>query len=286
MSSDTKKKSTVLPIVLNFSAASISGVIDRFTVHGPNTIRVRMMSNGTPFGVTFGEYAKQIRIEGMSRYFNGIGPSLIEAAGHRGAKFGLLFSLTPYMPEGLHPVSKGMLGTVAIASLEMVVLSPLDLMKVRMQQTSSSLTVTPAQALLNSVKADGVTSIWKGCTSYGMRAVGFNVTALPVAFSLDQKLGIKKNEKSAKKFISGAVSGFVGSFSSNPFDVANSRIKADPTNPNYRSLISTVLHISKTEGATALMRGVFPKSIEKALSIGIVWASFPVIRSMFDTFDK
>ena len=68
----------------------------------------------------------------------GLPPSLLEAFFHRSIKFGTMDTIVGALPRDLGPVAKGLTATVGIAAVEMVFLSPVDVVKVQQQMNVAS----------------------------------------------------------------------------------------------------------------------------------------------------
>lgn len=80
--------------------------------------------------------------------------------------------------------------------------------------------------------------------------------------------GDKKQQSALKDLMLGAIAGFINVFSTTPFWVVNTRCRmrdvagtSDDVNKNYKSLVSGLQYVAKTEGIKGLWSGTIPSLI-------------------------
>jgi dicarboxylate transporter 10 len=138
---------------------------------------------------------------------------------------------------------------------------PLDLAKVRLQ-------IAPLpkpslfQMALSILKTDGFTGIYSGLSAGLLRQATYSLTRFGVYEYLKENYVPQEKTKSMAyllpiSMLSGAIGGMVG----NPSDIVNIRMQNDTGLPldkrrNYSHAIDGVVSIIKTEGTSALFRGL------------------------------
>lgn len=147
--------------------------------------------------------------------------------------------------------------------------NPADLCLIRLQSDS---TLPPDQrrgyknvgdAMVKIVKADGILGLWRGCGPTVVRAMVLNVGMLaPYDYTkglLKKYLGFQNERRT--NMAASAVSGFMASFVSLPFDYMKTKMQKmkplpDGTMP-YKGQIDAFTKTIKSEGILGLWRG-FP----------------------------
>ena len=82
-----------------------------------------------------------------------------------------------------------------------------------------------------------------------------------------------------KKFASGMLGGMLGVLVATPFDVVKSRMQnqLSGTAVQYRYAIPSLIHILRTEGPTAIYRGLGPRVVRLGPGGGIMIVAFDAV---------
>lgn len=158
-------------------------------------------------------------------------------------------------------------GTISSCSATTVI-QPMDTLKVRLQIASESRGINHAagntsviQTAKQMLTTEGIGAFYHGLGSALMRQVTYGTIRIGLYRYLaekDAKNGIPVTL--AKRFSYSLLSGGVGSFFGNPFDVVLVRFQSDHTLPeeqrrNYRGILDAFNRMLKEEGITSFWKG-------------------------------
>ncbi|KDN52207.1 mitochondrial carrier [Tilletiaria anomala UBC 951] len=195
-------------------------------------------------------------------------------------------------------------------ALSATLVTPLELVRTRLQASSSLSSSNSLGATLTSLRAqvtrDGVTVLWRGLGSTLWRDVPFSAIYFTGYEAMKRALtGGGLGEGNAKgqreefivAFVSGATSGTVAAIATHPFDLIKTRLQASAGNsdtgngtervaqlqaqrPQRNASARTVAilrHIYTMEGMPGLFRGLSPRVAKVAPACGVMIASFEVV---------
>nr|QFP92343.1 mitochondrial dicarboxylate transporter [Ogataea thermomethanolica (nom. inval.)]QGW56825.1 mitochondrial dicarboxylate transporter [Ogataea thermomethanolica (nom. inval.)] len=163
---------------------------------------------------------------------------------------------------------------------------PLDLAKVRLQTAK-----TPGDGLVSLafkiVKNEGILAAYAGLSASMLRQATYSTARFGVYEQLKEFISSKSQgtpstiELLGASMVAGAVGGLVG----NPADVVNIRMQNDNSLPkaerrNYKHAIDGVYRISRTEGITALFRGLSPNLVRGVLMTASQVVSYDVAKHL------
>ena len=148
------------------------------------------------------------------------------------------------------------------------VIQPIDTLKVRLQIAGESAGLGSTQAkpkmsvIANEILASqGMKGFYNGLTSALLRQVTYGTTRIGVyRYLVEQDNKHHRGVPLKKKIIYSLLSGTVGSFVGNPFDVVLVRIQADQTLPpekrrNYKGIWDAFTRMYTKEGVLSFWRG-------------------------------
>lgn len=234
--------------------------------------------------------SKIVKNEGPTRLYRGIAAPIVMEAPKRATKFAAndewgkiyrnVFGVTQ-MNQQLAVLT----GATAGATESFVVV-PFELVKIRMQDKSSS-HKSALGALKSIVKNEGVLSLYNGLEATLWRHIVWNAGYFGSIFQIRTLL--PKAETSSQKTLndltSGAIGGTIGTVLNTPFDVVKSRIqntvKVPGVVPKYNWTFPGVLTVYKEEGFAALYKGFLPKVMRLGPGGGILLVVFTTCMDFF-----
>ncbi|ODN79603.1 hypothetical protein L202_03548 [Cryptococcus amylolentus CBS 6039] len=158
----------------------------------------------------------------------------------------------------------------AAASMAACCTHPLDVMRVRMQ--TSTTRTTFVQAVKGVVKHDGIRGLYTGLTASIFRQMTYSVTRLGVYDLMKNQMSNngKKKLTTGDMVICASTAGALGGVAGNPADIILVRMVADPTKPlehqlHYRNAIHGLYKMVANEGPASLARGLAPNTIRATL---------------------
>ncbi|KAF4581133.1 Mitochondrial thiamine pyrophosphate carrier 1 [Ophiocordyceps camponoti-floridani] len=206
---------------------------------------------------------------------------------------------SPSRPQGtkLQVVSAG-----AIAGLvSRFVIAPLDVVKIRLQLQSSSLSdplghpqrQAPVHqgtvaTLRHIVRHEGLTALWKGnipaelmyvCYA-AVQFATYRSTTVLLQTALPARL-----PDAVESFVAGAAAGVAGTGLTYPLDLLRTRFAAQGQRRVYSSLRSAVLDIKTTEGWSGFFRGLGPACGQIVPFMGIFFVTYEGLRVRLAGFD-
>ncbi|WVQ83311.1 hypothetical protein IAT38_005450 [Cryptococcus sp. DSM 104549] len=147
---------------------------------------------------------------------------------------------------------------------------PLDVMRVRMQTSTSKTTFV--NAVRTVLAQDGVRGLYTGLTASVFRQMTYSVTRLGAYDMLKSTMsnGGTKKLTTGDMVICASTAGALGGLAGNPADIILVRMVADPTKPaaeqlRYRNALQGVYRMVHDEGAKSLFRGLAPNTVRAIL---------------------
>mmetsp|Transcript_53717 Transcript_53717/g.64788 ORF Transcript_53717/g.64788 Transcript_53717/m.64788 type:complete len:306 (+) Transcript_53717:193-1110(+) len=169
------------------------------------------------------------------------------------------------------------------ATFASCVIHPIDLAKVRMQlygQLNPGKPVPNFLSLLSSmVKADGITSIYKGVDAAIGRQMVYGTARIGLHRTFSEKLVQMNDGKPINFFVktlSGMASGSIAVCIGTPFDIALVRLQSDSMAPaherrNYKNVFDALVRTSSEEGIGALYKGLMPNVLRgMSMNVGML----------------
>ncbi|KAI0540756.1 mitochondrial carrier domain-containing protein [Xylaria digitata] len=177
------------------------------------------------------------------------------------------------------------------------VIAPLDVVKIRLQLQSHSLSDPlshkdlrgspiykgTVRTLQHIVKHEGITGLWKGNVPAEMMYVSYaavQFTAYRSMTMLLHRFFGKENPlpKAAESFISGAAAGATATATTYPLDLLRTRFAAQGNDRVYTSLRRAIWEIRRDEGIKGFFRGLTPGLAQIIPFMGIFFALYETVR--------
>lgn len=275
-----QKKETIADKIRPFIIGGLSGMVATCVVQPIDTVKVRIQISGE--GRTKGQVmntnplsvGKQILTEeGVASLYKGLDAGLVRQATYSTTRLGVysyLFERTK-REQGYVSFSQK-LGISSLAGfIGALVGTPADLALVRFQ---SDHTLPPAErrnyrhvgdAFSRIIKEEGVLALWKGSFPTILRALAMNIMMLTSNDEIKELLtkyrGQAKPDMSTVLTAS-AISGFLSSFVSLPFDNIKTKMQKQKKLPDgtlpYKSFMDCFNKTVAKEGVSGLWIGFFP----------------------------
>lgn len=189
-------------------------------------------------------------------------------------------------------------GTAGLVSR--MVIAPLDVIKIRFQlqfdpksTKSTSTATTPTtrfriyNQVINILKHEGVTALWKGNIPAEIMYVLYGATQFTTYRVVSNT--IKSMHPTIPdptlSFLSGAASGLAATTITYPFDLLRTRFAvqgAAGSNRVYKSLPYAISHIYKNEGLPGYFRGLIPALISVIPYMGLMFTSYNQVRRLLE----
>uniref|UniRef100_A0A0N5AFG9 Mitochondrial glutamate carrier 1 n=1 Tax=Syphacia muris TaxID=451379 RepID=A0A0N5AFG9_9BILA len=177
---------------------------------------------------------------------------------------------------------RGMLAGGGAGLCQIVVTTPMELLKIQMQDAgrtqkgSVSKKLTASALALQLLRQKGIAGLYKGLGSTIARDVTFSVMYFPL-FAYFDDLGPRSKDGSGDavfywSFLSGITAGAIASFSVTPLDVIKTRmqlIKRGAGEIQYRNIADAFIKILRQEGVKALFKGAACRMMVMAPLFGI-----------------
>jgi solute carrier family 25 citrate transporter 1 len=208
------------------------------------------------------------RVEGGRALYKGLFPFSF----HLVCKYGLRYGTYNFFQTRLN--SPMLAGAVAGATEAVLVVTPCEVIKTRLQQRGAIYTGT-IDCLWSTLKKDGFAALWRGVGPTIVRQTSNQAANFYTVHHINRNWFGKKNEKHVlpvwQTAVAGLLGGAVGPTLNHPFDVAKSRLMAKDS--SYRNTWHVLSDVSKTEGLRGLYRGFLPRIARVAPGQMITWVT-------------
>lgn len=277
MSSDQSHKFSMLPKIMNGGIAGIVGVSVVFPL---DLIKTRLQNQTIgPDGKKqslLDFMKKTYRAEGYFGMYKGSGVNILLIAPEKAIKLAandfFRYHLASSNGEPL-TTARGMLAGGLAGLFQLVVTTPMELLKIRMQEAGQVMTqakqagknvpkITATSLAKQLIKDRGFFGLYTGISATALRDVPFSISYFPLFAKLNS-LGPRKQDASGESvfywsFLSGFTSASISALAVTPFDVVKTRLQALKTGqgePHYTGVSDVIFKIYKYEGVKAFFKG-------------------------------
>ncbi|CAG5136352.1 unnamed protein product [Candidula unifasciata] len=244
------------------------------------------------FNGTFDAMAKIVRNEGLTSLWSGLPPTLVMAVpatvvyftSYEQIKFVLGYQ-DGVVSYSWKPMVAGAVARVWAASL----ISPIEMVRTKMQSTKINYSQVQ-QAVKETIRKNGVLSLWKGLGPTLLRDVPFSAmywTGYEVTKSYVLATKGHSDLTFYESFGAGALAGSVAALLTLPFDVIKTRRQIELGEEiigKLKGSTSTwkiIRNIYSTEGFRALFAGLPPRLLKVAPSCAIMISTFEYFKRLF-----
>ncbi|AAW42240.1 hypothetical protein CNBC4680 [Cryptococcus deneoformans B-3501A] len=275
-----------LPFIYTFASGAIAGCTELLLLYPLDVVKTRQQLDTGKQGANMVQVFKNIVAqEGPRRLYRGILPPLMLEAPKRAVKFAANGSWGAFFTNNGQRKN-----TQAIAILtgcfagatESVVVTPFELVKIRMQDKSSTFK-GPMDVVKQALAKSGPLGLYQGMESTFWRHWWWNGGYFGAIFAVRNLLpkATSKKQELSNNLIAGTVGGFIGTSLNTPFDVVKSRIQLHGTGEwAYPAL----LKVAKQEGMAGLYKGFAPKVLRLAPGGGVLLLVVEALSTVFRNY--
>lgn len=200
-----------------------------------------------------------------------------------------------------HPLNPLLCGALA-RTMSATFVAPLELMKTRLQSIPSDKSSTHMlkkliHDLYSVMKTNGIRTLftgleitlWRDVPFSGIYWLSYEVLKSKIGRALKADFNSSMESKEewrvfVTSFLSGSISGTIGAFFTNPFDVGKTRlqiVRESDSMVKRPSMFSFLLDIYKKEGIGALYAGFTPRVLKIAPACAIMISSYEIGKKFF-----
>jgi len=285
-----KQQFALLPKIINGGIAGIIGVTCVFPL---DLVKTRLQNqtvgpNGEKmYSSILDCFKKSLKAQGYFGMYRGSAVNLLLITPEKAIKLAAndFFRHKLTMKDGKLPVQREMLAGGCAGLCQIVVTTPMELLKIQMQdagRVASTAGTKGGPAKLSALsltmdllKTKGILGLYKGTSATMLRDVSFSICYFPLFANLNS-LGPKRPGSTESvfwwSFISGCAAGSISALFVNPADVVKTRlqlINKGATDQSYNGILDAFTKIFKQEGITAFFKGGLCRMIVIAPLFGI-----------------
>ncbi|CEP19962.1 hypothetical protein [Parasitella parasitica] len=320
------------PLITHLVAGGAAGLMEACTCHPLDTIKVRMQlsksgsrsATGQRLGF-LGVGAKIVRNESFWALYKGLGAVVSGIVPKMAIRFSSFELYKSWMADenGVVSTSSVFLGKLymcfrivqgknilivnmgvytaglAAGTTEAVlVVSPMDLIKIRLQAQRHSMADpldipkyrNAPHAAYTIIKEEGVRALYKGVTLTALRQAtnqAANFTAYQEMKKFAQRVQDLTELPSYQHLILGGVSGAMGPLSNAPIDTIKTRIqRSSAPGSGFERFKTVTSEIMKKEGFFAFYKGLTPRLLRVAPGQAVTFMVYERVKSIIDSFSE
>eukprot|EP01062_Namystynia_karyoxenos_P062683 TRINITY_DN55557_c0_g1_i1.p1 TRINITY_DN55557_c0_g1~~TRINITY_DN55557_c0_g1_i1.p1 ORF type:complete len:314 (+),score=125.24 TRINITY_DN55557_c0_g1_i1:82-942(+) len=256
-------------LVAKLTAGSIAGVVGVSACYPIDFAKTRLQQHpGKYAGI--GDVLRKVSAQsGVRALYDGLRPNLTGIIPEKGLKLAVFDFVRVALrdPDGSIPLQSEVKAAISAAVAQVVVTTPMELVKIRCQLTG--------RGAFDVMKELGLRGMYKGYVPTLSRDVWFNLWFFPL--QAQWKAGwIKEDDpagvKLGKSFTAGITAGMLAAALSTPFDVIKTRMQAG----EGAGIVHTARSIAAKEGFGAFFLGWQPRVYAIAPLFGIAIAVYDV----------
>ncbi|ORE09148.1 mitochondrial carrier [Rhizopus microsporus var. microsporus] len=305
------------PLLTHLVAGGAAGFMEACTCHPLDTIKVRMQlakhasrgTNGRPLGF-IGVGVKIVHNESFWALYKGLGAVVSGIVPKMAIRFSSFELYKSWMTDSNGKVSTtsvffwqvnlhflGVFAGLAAGTTEAIlVVSPMDLIKIRLQAQRHSMADpldipkyrNAPHAAYTIIKEEGIRALYKGVTLTALRQAtnqAANFTAYQKMKKMAQGLQELSELPSYQHLILGGVSGAMGPLSNAPIDTIKTRIqKSSASGSGFERFKTVTSEIIKKEGYFAFYKGLTPRLLRVAPGQAVTFMVYEKVRALIDQF--
>ncbi|MED6158300.1 Mitochondrial arginine transporter bac2 [Stylosanthes scabra] len=283
-----------------FVAGGFGGIAGIVSGYPLDTIRIRQQSSnifGSSSSSAFSILRNAIAKEGPASLYRGMGAPLASVTFQNAAVFQTYAVLSRVFDKSVSPNDppsyKGVaLGGVGTGALQSIILSPVELIKIRLQLRRGANHLTepqkgPVMVAKNIWRKEGLKGIYRGLGITVIRdAPAHGIYFWTYEYMREQlHPGCRKSgqESLTTMLTAGGLAGVTSWISCYPFDVVKTRLQAQtPDSLKYNGIVDCIRKSVKEEGHAVLWRGLGTAVARAFVVNGAVFAAYEItLRLLF-----
>ncbi|CEG65051.1 Putative Mitochondrial carrier [Rhizopus microsporus] len=300
---DSKQKT---PLLTHLVAGGAAGFMEACTCHPLDTIKVRMQlaknaargASGKPLGF-IGVGVKIVKTESFWALYKGLGAVVAGIVPKMAIRFSSFELYKSWMADAEGKVSTTAVffaGLAAGTTEAILVVSPMDLIKIRLQAQRHSMADpmdipkyrNAPHAAYTIIREEGVRALYKGVTLTALRQAtnqAANFTAYQEFKRMARNYQNLDELPSYQHLILGGISGAMGPLSNAPIDTIKTRIqKSSSTGSGWERFKVVTMEIWQKEGFRAFYKGLTPRVLRVAPGQAVTFMVYEKVKSWLDIF--
>merc|ERR1719147_476150 len=295
VASATNQQFSIVPKIINGGIAGIIGVSCVFPL---DLVKTRLQNKNLGqmekkmYSGMRDCFMKTYRAEGYFGMYRGSAVNILLITPEKAIKLAAndFFRHKLTRPDGTLPVTREMLAGGSAGMCQIVVTTPMELLKIQLQdagrvaaqmkaagQSTAHLPKISALSVTKELLATkGIFGLYKGTKATMLRDVSFSMVYFPLFANLN-KLGPRRAPDSAEavfwwSFVSGCAAGSFSAAAVNPADVVKTRLQLlnkGVGDESYNGVFDAFKKILKNEGPSAFFKGAMCRMIVIAPLFGI-----------------
>ncbi|KAI8984181.1 mitochondrial carrier domain-containing protein [Mycotypha africana] len=294
------------PLLTHLVAGGAAGFMEACTCHPLDTIKVRMQlsksgyrnANGQRLGF-LGVGARIVRNESFWALYKGLGAVVSGIVPKMAIRFSSFELYKSWMADDKGNVSTSAVffaGLAAGTTEAVLVVSPMDLIKIRLQAQRHSMADpldipkyrNAPHAAYTIIKEEGIRALYKGVTLTALRQAtnqAANFTAYQEMKKVAKRIQDVPELPSYQHLILGGVSGAMGPLSNAPIDTIKTRIqKSSAPGSGLERFKAVTTEIMRKEGFFAFYKGLTPRLLRVAPGQAVTFMVYEKVKSLIDMF--
>ncbi|XP_017553639.1 solute carrier family 25 member 45 isoform X1 [Pygocentrus nattereri] len=286
-----------MPFV-EFIAGWISGAVGLTIGHPMDTVKVRLQTQSTYKGI-FDCVVRTYRHEGFHGFFKGMAFPVFSVAVSNSVIFGSYSNALNYLTQSQHREhdqgNKAPLWAVLTAGcfsggIQVLVMAPVDLVKVRLQNQTASRSVaggakyrSPMHCMAVIFREDGARGLFRGVFALALRDIPcYGLYFLPYEFTCRMLTEKGKQSSTYAILMAGGIAGTMSWACATPMDVVKARLQMSGTGGReYSGTLHCITASLQEEGIRVFFKGLLLNSVRAFPVNAVTFLSYEtLIRSM------
>ena len=277
------------------------GLTDHLCVCATGSNQFGLSSTRSRFTGTFDAFVKIARNEGLPSFWKGLSPLLVMSVPltviYYTAYDKLKFMLG-FRPDAtnLAAVSAPMVAGCVARTLSVTVISPLELIRTKLQSRENYRYSELFPIIRNAVKQEGILSLWRGLSAMLLRDVPFSMVYW-LGFEQFKVFLLRRMEYSlVVPFLAGSVSGAIAAALTTPLDVVKTHMQVElgetvatagkTFSLGTGSMFQVMQKIVIQHGYKGLFAGFVPRCVKVAPACAIMITSYEMCKEYFVNYNR
>lgn len=270
-------------------AGSCAGAVEHTTMFPVDTVKTRMQATelhgGTKYKSVYSALRHILKFEGVRKLYSGFTAIIVAAVPSHAFYFVVYECMRVLLDMDRHqhhPLKTMMAGGAATMAHDFIV-TPLDVVKQRMQLKSSTFT-NPVEAARCVCRESGRVAFIRSYPTTVLLNVPYMATQFMVYESaklvLRDSSVLSNGECWQHHLVAGGIAGGIAGLASNPLDVIKTRIQTDPR-CGFKKISTTMRDLYHTEGVKGFTHGAGARALYCIPSASLIWLTYDGLRLHF-----
>ncbi|OMJ90363.1 hypothetical protein SteCoe_7278 [Stentor coeruleus] len=267
-----------------FFRGSISGIITSTLIQPLDVIKTNILTINKNFSISQSiSFVKQQY--GISGFWRGLRPACYKGFIGSGISFYYLETLKSLIPTSNIGFTSNSLIAMISRGLTIVSLSPLSIIKVRMEAPHGSGYQSVSEGIFRIYTEEGIKGYYRGLTSCLLRDLPF--AGLAYGFyelfsSIFSSMSGSDQPSMKNRTMAGMSAGFTATLLTQPFDIIKTRQQfchvATHDEHRYKNIFDALIKIYQNEGINGFTVGLKIRLIERSSGFTIVWVIYEKLK--------